>query len=178
MDDASVFSASERLIQEHVKKYKMGSAQLQDLIQQVLHHEAFNPSEVDHDMHERLMACIEEGDVEVLDLWEEGDGDQEVMLYKRPALKVLRELLADLRLAGHQHLAFKEYKDANGARVLACDANGSITFQLAQIAVGEGKVPISIVIYIDGTFIKRGIPVRPVYCKLYIMIYSMLYCVI
>ena len=58
VDDARVFSASERLAQEHVKKYKTGAAELKDLIQQVLHHQDFNPQDVDHDMHQRLMDCI------------------------------------------------------------------------------------------------------------------------
>ena len=89
-------------------------------------------------------------------------------------MKVLRELLADVRLAGRQHFAFKEYKNARGDRILACDANGSLTFQVAQIDVGPGKVPISIVLYIDGTFIERGIPIRPIYCK-FITCYIMCY---
>ena len=58
-------------------------------------------------MHERLMKAIEDGDIQVLDLSEEGDGDQDVRLYKRPAMKVLKELLSDERLAGHQHFGFK-----------------------------------------------------------------------
>jgi hypothetical protein len=64
VDDARVFSASERLAQEHVKKYKTGAAELKDLIQQVLHHQDFNPQDVDHDMHQRLMDCIAQGGVE------------------------------------------------------------------------------------------------------------------
>jgi len=175
LDDASLFTASERLIQEHVRKYKTGAAELKHLIQEVLHHPLFAVQDVDHNMHERLMRCIEEGDIEVIDLWEEGDGNQAVQLYKRPALKVLRELLADERLAGRQHFAFKEYKNPRGERILACDANGSVTFQLAQLDVGPGKVPISIVLYIDGTFLKRGIPIRPIYCKLYNMLKNMSY---
>lgn len=173
-DAANLFTASERLIQEHMKKYKTGNAELKDLIQQVLHHPDFNPNDVDHDMHERLMRAIEDGDIEVIDLWEEGDGQQDVRLYKRPALKVLRELLSDQRLSGHQHFGFQEYKNSKGSRILACDANGSVTFQMAQISVGPGKVPISIVLYIDGTFIKRGIPIRPVYRKLHNILYTML----
>ena len=172
---ANMFTASERLIQEHVRKYKNGAAELKDLIQQVLHHPDFNPQQVDHDMHERLMKTIEDGDIQVLDLWEEGDGDQDVRLYKRPALKVLKELLSDERLAGHQHFGFKLYKNSQGSRVLACDANGSVTFQLAQMSVGPDTVPISIVLYIDGTFIKRGIPIRPVCRKSYSKLYSLLY---
>ena len=128
-------------------------------------------------MHDRLMRCIEDEDIQVIDLWEEGDGNQEVLLYKRNVLKVLRELISDERLEGCQHFGFKEYKNADGERILACDANGSLTFQLAQIQVGERTLPISIVLYINSTFIKRGIPIRPVYRELYIytMVYIMIY---
>ena len=48
-------------------------------------------------MHERLMLAIEDGDIKVLDLREEGERDQDVRLNKRPACKVLRELLSDDR---------------------------------------------------------------------------------
>ena len=103
----NMFTASERLIQEHVREYKNGAAELKYLKQKVLCHPNFDPKNVDHDMHERLMWAIEDGNIEVLDLKEEGDGDQDESLYKRPALKVLRELLSDERLAGHQHFSFK-----------------------------------------------------------------------
>ena len=56
----------------------------------VLHHPDFDADVVDHDIHERLMAAIEEGDLEVIDLKEDGDGEQDVRLFKRPAGKVLR----------------------------------------------------------------------------------------
>jgi hypothetical protein len=58
-----------------------------------------------------------------------------------------------------------EFILCNGDRILGGHANGSVSFQLAQLRVGAGKVPISIVLYIDATFIKRGIPIRPIYCK-------------
>ena len=57
----------------------------------MLHDPAFDVQDVDHDMHERLMRCIEDEDIQIIDLWEEGDGNQEVLLYKRSVLKVLRE---------------------------------------------------------------------------------------
>ena len=38
------------------------------------------------------MAAIEEGDLEVIDLKEDGDGNQDVRLFKLPAGKVLRVL--------------------------------------------------------------------------------------
>ncbi len=93
-------------------------------------------------------------------------------LFTRPAEKVLRELIDDLRLAGHQHFAFHEYKDPHGNRLVAGDANGS--FPVAQIKLGIDKVPVSIVLYIDGTFLKKEIPIRPVYSE-YRTPYRMLY---
>jgi hypothetical protein len=35
---------------------------------------------VDHDLHERLTEAVEEGDIEIIDMWEEGDGDQDVTI--------------------------------------------------------------------------------------------------
>ena len=139
---------------------------MKDLIQRVLHHPDFNADEVDHDMHERLMRAVEEGDIEVIDMWEEGDGHQDNTFVKRKVSKVLMELLSDERMAGHQHFGFKLSTDANGDRVFGGDANGSLTFELAQLRVGPGTVPISIVLYIDATYIKHGIPIRPIYSEL------------
>ena len=95
----------------------------------------------------------------------EGDGAQKLELFKHPEEKILHELMSNIRLAGCQHFAFKEYLDPHGNRLFACHANGSICFQLAQFCIGEGKVPVSLVIYIDATYIKKGIPIRPIYCK-------------
>ena len=164
-DAANVFSRSERILQDHASRHNTNAAELKDLIQRVLHHPDFNADEVDHDMHERLMRAVEEGDVEVIDMWEEGDGPQDNTFVKRKASKVLMELLSDERMAGHQHFGFKLSTDANGDRVLGGDANGSLTFELAQIRVGPGTVPISIVLYIDATYIKHGIPIRPIYSE-------------
>ena len=97
-----LFTSSKRLVQELAQEKKVNATFIKDLIEKVLHHPDFDPAEVDHDMHERLMGAIEQGDLEIIDLREEGDGDQDVRLFKRPADKVLRELLADPRLAGCQ----------------------------------------------------------------------------
>ena len=42
-------------------------------------------------------------------------------------------------------------------------SNGAVSFQLAQVRCGPDCVPVSLVIYIDGNFIKHGIPVKPIY---------------
>ena len=73
--------------------------------------------------------------------------------------------MSDIQLAGCQHFAFKEYLDPHGNRLFAGHANGSVSFQLAQLRIGEGKFPVSLVIYIDATYIKKGIQIRPFYCQ-------------
>ena len=123
-------------------------------------------------MMDRLNRAIDDGDFEIIDMWKEGDGRQEVKLYKRNLEKVVRELMADSRLAGSQHFGFKEYKDSGGNRIYGGHANGSISFELAQMRVGANKVPLSLVLYIDGTFIKNGIPVRPIY-RTYLSFFSL-----
>ena len=60
VDAAEVFSQSERILQEHVRKHGNNAAEVQDLIQRVLHHRDFNANEVDHDLHERLMRAVEQ----------------------------------------------------------------------------------------------------------------------
>jgi len=141
---------------------------LKDLIQKVLHHPDFDPGQVDHDMHEtrRLMRAIEEEDILIWDKWEEGNGRNDCSFYQRPLKKVLEVLLSDRLLEGHQHFWFESKYDSKGDRILGSDANCTLSFQLAQLCIGPDKVPVSIVLYIDKTFMRRGIPIHPVYCKL------------
>ena len=162
-DHLRAFTRSERILQDFQRLKRMSARDLKDLIQDVLKNPEFSIDEVDHNMHERLLRSIGDGDIEVLDMWQEGDGEQDVRFFKRKVETVLRELLSDERLEGCQHFGFKQYKNSKGERILGGHANGSVTFQVAQARVGQGKVPISIVLYIDATFIKRGIPIRPIY---------------
>ncbi len=116
-------------------------------------------------MLKRFADSMDSGDLEIISMHQEGGGAQKLELFKRPAEKVLRELMADIRLAECQHFGFKEYLDPHGNRLFAGHSNGAVPFQLAQIRVGADKVPVSQVIYIDATYIKRGIPIRPLNCK-------------
>ena len=104
VDAADVFSQSERILQEHVRKHGTNAVELQDLIQRVLHHPDFNADEVDHDLHERLMRAVEQGDIEVIDMWEEGDGPQDNTFVKRKVATVLTELLSDELMAPKRNL--------------------------------------------------------------------------
>ena len=68
----------------------------------------------------------EDGDIEVIDMWEEGDGLQDNTFVKRKVSMVLMELLSDEHMAGRQHFGFKHTTDAKGVRVLgrpACESS-------------------------------------------------------
>ena len=130
-EDRTAFTKSERILMDYQKLKKMSAQDIKDLIQDVLHNKEFDIDEVDHNMHERLMRAVADGEMDILDMWQEGDGVQDVRFFKRKVEVVLRELIADARLEGCQHFAFKEYKNANGDRILGGHANGSVSFQLA-----------------------------------------------
>ena len=114
VEDGRAFTRSERILLDHQKLKRMSAVDLRDLIRDVLHNPEFNAGEVDHDMHERLMRAVEEGEMDILDMWQDGDGEQDVRFFKRRVEVVLRELLADERLEGCQHFAFKGYKNPKG----------------------------------------------------------------
>ena len=68
-------------------------------------------------MHERLQRAIDNGDIDVTDFCQKGDGrEQDVKFFCRKVEKVLRALLSDERLVGCQHIGFKEYKNSIGDR--------------------------------------------------------------
>ena len=162
---AGIITGSEQILKDYASASSLTARDIKRLIEDVLHNPDFNADDVDTDMLERLANSIDSGDLEIINMHQEGDGAQKLELFKRPAEKVLRELISDIRLAGCQHFAFKEYLDPHGNRLFAGHSNGSVSFQLAQLRIGEGKVPVSLVIYIDATYIKKGIPIRPIYCK-------------
>jgi hypothetical protein len=156
---SGIITVSEEIIKAYASKHSLNARAINDLIKDVRKNPAFNADEVDTDMLKRLQASIDSGDIQIINMTVEGDGDQVLERFKRPVEKVLRELMADMRLAGHQHFAFHEYKDPRGNRLFAKHSNGSVSFQLVQLKIGEGKVPVSIVLYIDGTCLKKGIPI-------------------
>ncbi len=79
VDAANVLSWSVRSLQDHVRKNNVNLTMLKDLMHRVLDHPDFNAAsdELDHDVHERLLKAVEDGDIEVIDMWEEGVGYQD-----------------------------------------------------------------------------------------------------
>ena len=66
-DDSRAFTKSERILLDFQRMKRMNARDLKDLIQDVLKHSEFNADEVDHNMHERLMRAVEDGQMDILD---------------------------------------------------------------------------------------------------------------
>ena len=88
------------------------------------------------------------------------------MIICRVIIYIIVLCYIDAYLADCQHFSFQEYKDTKGDSILSSNASCSVTFQLAQMQVGQGTVQISIVLYIEETFIMLGNPIQPVYFDL------------
>jgi hypothetical protein len=65
----------------------------------VLHHPGFNEDEVDHHIHKHLMTVVEDCNIEVIYMWEEGDVLQGNTFVKSKVSKVLMELISNERMA-------------------------------------------------------------------------------
>jgi hypothetical protein len=115
---AGIISSSEAILKAYATKHPLNAKAINDLIKKIKN-SAFNANEVDIDMLQRLQASIDSGDIQIIDMNVEGDDEQVLAQFRRPAEKVLprRELMAGMRLAGCQHFAFHEYKDPRGNRL-------------------------------------------------------------
>ena len=79
----TAFTKSERILMDYQKLKRMSAQDIKDLIQEVLHNKDFDSDEVDHDMHERLMRAVADGEMDIHDMWQEGDGQQDDRFFKR-----------------------------------------------------------------------------------------------
>ena len=156
------FSASEMKLYKHATKCKWTVEELADTIK-IIKSADFKVEDINADLHKRVAAAVAMGHFTSHNMRESDlDGDQDLVFWLRSLEDVLRELLADERMEGHQHFKFEMSLDEDGYREFGA-SNGAVSFQIAQIRCGEGCVPVSLVIYIDDSFIKHGIPVKPIY---------------
>jgi hypothetical protein len=128
LQPAGIISSSEAIssLKAYATKHFLNASAraINDLINKdVPKSPAFNANDVDTDMLQRVQASIDSGDIQIINMNVESDGkqvlDSNLELFRSPAEKVLRELMADMRLAGIQHFAFQEYKDPRGNRLFA-----------------------------------------------------------
>jgi hypothetical protein len=86
------------------------------------------------------------------------------VLYLSDIKGVMQDLVGEESLDGHFFYQFQEQKDKRGVRVCG-EGNGSLSFQAAAAAIGPGKVLLSLVLYLDGTYCLNNIEARVLYSK-------------
>ena len=156
------FSYSEMKLYKHAIEYKWTVGELISTIQ-LIKSTDFKVEDVNVDLHKRVAAAIAKGHFTSHNMRESDlDGDQDLTFWIRSLEEVLREILGDDRMAGHQHFSFDMNVNEEGEREFGA-SNSAVSFQIAQLRGGPDCVPVSLVIYIDGSFIKHGIPVKPIY---------------
>ena len=157
------FSYSEMKLYKHAITYKWTVDELISTIK-LIKSTDFKVEDVNIDLHKRVAAAIAKGHFTSHNMREsELDGDQDLTFWIRSLEEVLREVLGDDRMAGHQHFSFEMMVNEESGEREFGPSNSAVSFQLAQVRAGPDSVPVSLVVYIDGSFIKHGIPVKPIY---------------
>ncbi len=95
-DAAGIITGSEAIFKEFASKHSLNASTINSFLKDVLKNPAFHADEVDTDMLQRLQASINSGDVQIIDMHAEGDGEQVLELFKRQVEKVLRWTCANL----------------------------------------------------------------------------------
>ncbi len=161
------FSPSEMKLYRHAMDHKWTVDKLVKTIQ-LIKSADFKVEDVNVDLHKRVAAAISQGKFTSHNMREgDLDGDQDLTFWLRSLEDALREILGDERMDGHQEFKFEISRTEEGERQFGA-SNKAVSFQLAQVRCGPDCVPVSLVIYIDGSFIKHGIPIKPIYGLLYI----------
>jgi hypothetical protein len=149
------FSSTEMKLYKHATNYKWTIDELIATIN-LIKSTDFKVEDVNVDLHKRVAAAIAQGHFTSHNMRESNlDGDQDLTLWIRSLEEVLKEALGDDRMAGHQHFSFEMLINEDGEREFGA-SNGAVSFQIAQLRCGPDCVPVSLVIYIDGSFIKHG----------------------
>ncbi len=111
------------------------------------------------------------------------NGDQDLNLWTRQLEDVVQEIMEDPVFKGNQNFSFEMDVDKAGEKLFGGKANTGVSFQIGQlryilcptlymtvynsmyfvcyVRVDKGTVPLAIVVYIDGSFVKHKIPVKP-----------------
>jgi hypothetical protein len=161
-DTLRAFSPSEMKLYKHASSHKWKANELVSTIKLIKSVE-FNVDDINVDLHKRVAAAIAQGYFTSHNMRESNsDGDQDLTLWLRSLEEVLKEVIGDERMEGHQHFSFEMSETLDGKREFGA-SNGAVSFQIAHLRCGDECVPVSLVIYIDGSFIKHGIPVKPIY---------------
>ena len=128
----------------------------------------FNPSELGtrsvQPLERALLRGHDEVGVREYDFYREGDGLQDLKMYTLECKRVASELFRDPKFKGHMTFKFTPTFDDEGRRTFG-SAMGGVWAQFHASAVVDGvEVILVLAIYIDASFVKINLTVKPVYC--------------
>ncbi len=89
---SGLISGSEQILKDYANKASLNANDLKALVGDVLHNPSFNAEDIDTDMLKRFAASIDSGNLEIISMHQEGDGNQKLDLFQRPVDKVLHEI--------------------------------------------------------------------------------------
>ena len=81
-DSADVITGSEHIIKAFAAKHSLTATAIVDLIKNVLQNPAFNSYEVNSDMLQRLQASKDSGDLKIILMRVEGNGDKKTRTFQ------------------------------------------------------------------------------------------------
>ena len=132
------FSFSEMKLYKHAMTYKWTVDESIATIK-LIKSTDFKVEDVNVDLHRRVAAAIANGHFTSHNMRESDlDGDQDLTFWIRSLEEVLREILGDIRMEGHQHFTFEMIHTEDGERVLGA-SNSAVSFQIAQVRSGDAK---------------------------------------
>ena len=124
---SGIITGSELVLKNYACAPSLNAKDIKRLIADVLHNQnfKFNADDVDTGMLEPFANSIDSCDLEIISMHQEGDGAQKLELFNRPAEKVLRELVSDIRLAGCSRSTWILMET-----LFAFYSNGSVSFHM------------------------------------------------
>jgi hypothetical protein len=129
----------------------------------------FNPSELGTDRVQTLERVLLRGHgggrVSEYDCHREGDGNQDLKMYTRDCKQVASEIFSDPRFKRALTFNFVPTFDDEGRRTFG-SAMGGVWAQFHARAIVDGvEVLLVLAIYIDASYVKVNLTVKPIYCK-------------
>jgi hypothetical protein len=167
-EDSQRFTPTEVLLYQHAHDHSWTVGELRALIA-LLKRLEFKPADIDDDLHQRISKAFYDKMIQSFNISEGSlDGDQDLTMFMREVEDIVRNIMEDSRLKGHQHYRCEMELDPDHRRETLVGWGGQRwrCFQIGQLRLGDGTVPLAIVIYIDGSFIKNKIAVKPIYITL------------
>ena len=79
---SGIITGSEQILKNYASASSLNARDIKRLIEDVLHSPDFNAEDVDTDMLERLANSIDSGDLEIINMHQEGDGAQKLELFR------------------------------------------------------------------------------------------------